>query len=257
MGYGGRSQWQPSLRRRSAASRLLRLWFRIPLRAWMSVCSECCVLPGTGLCEELIARPEESYWLWCVVVCDLEISWMRRPLPNGGRLRQNIKKWCTGCETDQSLPSTAEFKNEWNYNFTPLYALSECIVQNFYLIASVAEMLQTKRTVCRFISIITFMSLVYRNKGLKEFLGSVFVSQTQSGELHPMEHCDSWEVKSFSVTVEIPGFFGKKISVIWFKYLQKSGISFHRNTSEILTSNSHATYFLPKFQISRLRDKNR
>jgi len=38
----------------------------------MSVCCECCVLSGRGLCDELISRPEESYRLWCVVVCDLE-----------------------------------------------------------------------------------------------------------------------------------------------------------------------------------------
>jgi hypothetical protein len=31
-------------------------------------------LSGRGLCDELIARPEESYRLWCVVVCDLETS---------------------------------------------------------------------------------------------------------------------------------------------------------------------------------------
>jgi len=30
----------------------------------------CCVL--SGLCDELITRPEESYRLWCVVVCNLE-----------------------------------------------------------------------------------------------------------------------------------------------------------------------------------------
>jgi len=41
------------------------------------------VLPGRGLCDELITRPEESYRLWCVVVCDLEASWMRRPWPIG------------------------------------------------------------------------------------------------------------------------------------------------------------------------------
>ena len=29
---------------------------------------------GRGLCDELITRPEESYRLWCVVVCDLETS---------------------------------------------------------------------------------------------------------------------------------------------------------------------------------------
>jgi hypothetical protein len=38
----------------------------------MSVCCECCVLLGRGLCNKLITRPEESYRLWCVVVCDLE-----------------------------------------------------------------------------------------------------------------------------------------------------------------------------------------
>jgi hypothetical protein len=38
----------------------------------MDVCCEFCVLSGTGLCDELITRPEGSYRLWCVVVCDLE-----------------------------------------------------------------------------------------------------------------------------------------------------------------------------------------
>jgi hypothetical protein len=40
---------------------------------------ECCVLLGRGLCDKLITRPEESYGLWCVVVCDIETSRMRRP----------------------------------------------------------------------------------------------------------------------------------------------------------------------------------
>jgi hypothetical protein len=53
--------------------------------AWKSFCRECCVLSGRGLCDGLITRPEESYWLWRVVVCDLETSWMRRHWPNGGR----------------------------------------------------------------------------------------------------------------------------------------------------------------------------
>jgi len=30
------------------------------------------VLSGRGLCDELITRPEESYRLWCLFVCDLE-----------------------------------------------------------------------------------------------------------------------------------------------------------------------------------------
>jgi len=32
------------------------------------------VLSGRGLCDELITRPEESYRLQCLVVCDFEAS---------------------------------------------------------------------------------------------------------------------------------------------------------------------------------------
>ena len=81
----GRSQWPCGLGRRSAAVHLLRLWVRIPLGAWVFVCCECCVLSGRGLWDELITRPEESYRLWCVVVCDLETSRLRRPWPALGR----------------------------------------------------------------------------------------------------------------------------------------------------------------------------
>ena len=33
------------------------------------------------LCDGLITRPEESYGIWCVTVCDTETSGMRRPWP--------------------------------------------------------------------------------------------------------------------------------------------------------------------------------
>jgi len=46
--------------------------------AWMSVCCECCVLSGSGLCVALITRPEESYRVWCVFECDREASIPRR-----------------------------------------------------------------------------------------------------------------------------------------------------------------------------------
>jgi hypothetical protein len=42
--------------------------------AWTDVCCKCCVLSVRGLCDGLITRPEESYRVWCVVVCDLETS---------------------------------------------------------------------------------------------------------------------------------------------------------------------------------------
>ena len=62
-----RTQWPRGLRRRSTVARLQRLWVRIPPGAWMSVCCECFVLSGRGLCDELITLPEASYRLWCVV----------------------------------------------------------------------------------------------------------------------------------------------------------------------------------------------
>ena len=37
------------------------------------------MLSGRGLCDELITHTEESYRLWCVVVCDLETSRIGAP----------------------------------------------------------------------------------------------------------------------------------------------------------------------------------
>jgi len=48
-------------------------------------------LSGRGLCDELITRPEESYRLCCVVVCDLETSRMGAPyVYDISHLRVNI-----------------------------------------------------------------------------------------------------------------------------------------------------------------------
>ena len=75
----------------------------IPPGAWMSVCCECCVFSGRGLCDELITRSEESYWLWCVVVCDLETSWMRRPRPTRGLWCQEKNKNPSSCQIVKML----------------------------------------------------------------------------------------------------------------------------------------------------------
>jgi len=90
-----RSQWPRGLSRRSSATRLLRSWVRIQPGAWKFVCCECCVLSGRGLCDKLITRPEESYWLWCIVVCDQETLRMRRPWPTLGRsaTKKNYGWW--------------------------------------------------------------------------------------------------------------------------------------------------------------------
>jgi hypothetical protein len=66
---------------------LFSLSYVVPLY-FQGLISNYCVLSGRCLCEELITRPEESYRLCCVVVCDLETSWMRGPWPTGGLSRQ-------------------------------------------------------------------------------------------------------------------------------------------------------------------------
>jgi hypothetical protein len=50
----------------------------------ITVSCECCVLSGRDLCDGLITRPEESYRLWRVVVCDQETSKTRRLKPATG-----------------------------------------------------------------------------------------------------------------------------------------------------------------------------
>jgi hypothetical protein len=50
------------------------------------------VLSGRGLCDGLITRPEESYRLWSVVMCDQETSKTRRLKPATG-LWKIQSKW--------------------------------------------------------------------------------------------------------------------------------------------------------------------
>jgi hypothetical protein len=53
----------------------------------------CCVLSGKGLCDELITFPEESYRLWCVVVCALENLKNEETMTCVGSQRYSIKKF--------------------------------------------------------------------------------------------------------------------------------------------------------------------
>jgi hypothetical protein len=62
------SRWPFCLMHRSAVAYSVGLRVRIPLRAWMSVYCECCVLSGRFFIG-LITRPEDYYQVWCVGVC--------------------------------------------------------------------------------------------------------------------------------------------------------------------------------------------
>ena len=53
-------------------------------------------MSGRGLCDELITHPEESYRLWCALVCDLEtikifVNEEEEAMPTRGLLRQEKK----------------------------------------------------------------------------------------------------------------------------------------------------------------------
>ena len=56
----------------------------------MDVYLLCFVLSSRGLCDKLITRPEESYRLWCVVVCDLQNLVNEEVLAYWGLSRQKI-----------------------------------------------------------------------------------------------------------------------------------------------------------------------
>jgi hypothetical protein len=83
----------------------------------MSVCCDCCVLSGRGLCDELITRPEESYRMWCVVVCDLETARMRRSWLMLGRS-------AAGKNTTKELFSSAGNSN-LNTKYRTIYYILE------------------------------------------------------------------------------------------------------------------------------------
>ena len=50
------------------------------------------MLSGRGLCDELITRPEESYRLCCVVVCDIENLKNEEAMTRVGSQRHSKKK---------------------------------------------------------------------------------------------------------------------------------------------------------------------
>jgi hypothetical protein len=85
------------------------------------------VLSGRGLCDGLITRPEESYRLWRVVVCDQETSNTRRLNP------------LLGCENTTTVGCNARKTTTYNSiqrgfnlrNDADFYVLSLAAIFNF------------------------------------------------------------------------------------------------------------------------------
>ena len=84
-----RCQWPRGLRRRSAAVRILRSWVRISWNGYLSgVSVVCCQVQVSVTILSLVQRSPT----WCVVVCDLETSRMRKPWPALGRSAKKKQK---------------------------------------------------------------------------------------------------------------------------------------------------------------------
>jgi hypothetical protein len=77
-----RFRWPRGLKCESSATRLLRLWVRIPPGAWMFVVSvACCVSSGRGLGDGPIPRREETYGVClCVCVCVIDCDQAQQQL---------------------------------------------------------------------------------------------------------------------------------------------------------------------------------
>ena len=125
-------------------------------RGDMDVCCECWVLSGKGLCDELVTRPEKSYWLWCVVVCDL-----RRNLVNEetlahlglSRLVQTNPslKWrlyvvlnYISCYSCQCISWYLCKKHQWNAQYTEHFI-------NFMSLLQSSSHITTSKPSCRLV----------------------------------------------------------------------------------------------------------
>jgi hypothetical protein len=98
-----RSQWPRGLRRRSTAARLLWSGFESDRG------TDVCVLSVRCLCDELTTRPEESYRLWCVVVCDHETSWYEEAIAR------------VGLQSQRSKRHIQNYLEDYNEYITPIY----------------------------------------------------------------------------------------------------------------------------------------
>jgi hypothetical protein len=71
---------------------------------------------GRGLCDGLITRPEESYRLWCVLMCDLETSRMRRlKLVKSCKCRIEEEEEEELCEPPAILFENSKFSSDFVY----------------------------------------------------------------------------------------------------------------------------------------------
>ena len=125
---------------------------------------KCCVSSGRGLCDGPITRPEESYQLWCVTVCDTETSTVRRPWPTLGC--HAIKKLTRVCHMIHSHSVNNTFCLPENMNHqNPVARTSDlvcCInVLNTICALHIYRMFRERLCSCWCHCLVSFWSFLY------------------------------------------------------------------------------------------------
>jgi hypothetical protein len=94
----------------------------------MFVCCECCVLSGRGLCDGLITRPEESYRLWRVVVCDQETSRNEEAKARYWAVKNTTTMGCNARKTDnkQTCKDLVVVSSQY---FKQIFGFCKCLDQ--------------------------------------------------------------------------------------------------------------------------------
>ena len=90
---------------------------RKPRRAWVSLCNECFVLSGRGLCDGPITRPEESYRKCCVWVWSRNLN-NEETLANWG-LSSHENKCQIG--HDLLISYTFQFITQWKHQHVMIW----------------------------------------------------------------------------------------------------------------------------------------
>jgi len=98
----------------------------------MFVFCVCCVLSGSGFCDELITSPQEFYRLWCVTVLYFEKSGRRRYWPNGGGGLSRQKQTNNVCRYWNLYVITIIIKC-CNISYLKIYILHYNLCKNFSL----------------------------------------------------------------------------------------------------------------------------
>ena len=104
------------------------------------------MLSGRGLCDELITRPEESYRLWCVVVCDRENLKNEEAMTRVGSQRHSKKiymyMFCAFVGIVNGLYKMhGRYTKICNYVLTygPLFSTFVCIIIFLFISFSLAK----------------------------------------------------------------------------------------------------------------------